>query len=189
MKIISYSDLIINGSDISYQDLLLTFEWRTKRNEIIERDNKRCTKCNFSETYGHKSFENGKYSYITDDGTEDQITFTNNNGKIVTENIPKLVVTDKPYFLHVHHKFYVYNQLPWEYLDTALVTLCNWCHTEVHQNETIIMYSDRTLQNFEDLIPCERCNGAGWFPEYKHMQSGICFKCNGARFTRALFTK
>ena len=189
MKIIAYSELLQNGMDISYQDLLLTFEWRKKRSEIIERDKKRCTKCHFLETHGHKSSETGDYSYMTDDGTQEQVTLTNNEGQIVTESIPSFVVTDRPYFLQVHHKFYVYNLLPWKYHDTALVTLCNWCHNEVHQNETIIIYLDETLQKFEDLTPCKRCNGTGSFPEYKHVHSGICFECNGARFTKALFSR
>ena len=189
MKIIPYYDLLNSDKKISYQDLLLTFEWRNRRNEIVERDKKRCTKCQYIETYGYKSSDTGKYSYITDDGTEEEVTFTNEDGIIVTEHIPSFVVTDKPYFLHVHHKFYVYNKLPWEYPDTSLMTLCNWCHSKVHQTETIVIYKDNTLQNFENLIPCQRCNGTGWFPQFKHVQSGICFECDGARFKTDLFNE
>lgn len=189
MNIISHSELISKKSDITYQDLMQTFEWRSKRNEILERDYKRCTKCQFSETFGHKSSVTGKYSYIADNGGENQLTFTNKDGIIITESEPILVVTDKPYFLHVHHKYYVYTQLPWEYEDQALVTLCNWCHAEVHQHETIVMYFDTTSNCFENLIPCKRCNGAGWFPEYKHIHSGICYECHGARFSKPLFKK
>ncbi len=29
--------------------------------------------------------------------------------------------------------------------------------------------------------PCTRCNGAGYFPEYKHISNGKCFKCGGAK--------
>jgi hypothetical protein len=189
MKIIYYSDLLSKGDVIFYQDLLMTFEWRNRRNEIIERDKKRCAKCHYSETYGHKGLETGIFSYITDDGTEEELTFTNKDGIIITENIPSFIVTDKPYFLHVHHKYYIFNQLPWEYNDSALITLCNWCHEEVHKNEKIILYSDSLLQKFEDLIPCKRCNGTGWFPQYKHVQLGICFECSGARFAKPLFIR
>lgn len=36
--------------------------------------------------------------------------------------------TDKP--LNVHHKFYEKGRMPWEYLDYALITLCEDCHKE-----------------------------------------------------------
>lgn len=187
MKYVPYSSLLDAGKKITYQELLLTFEWRKRRSEIIERDYKRCTNCDYAETFGHKSSETGEYSYITDDGTEETVTFTNKEGKIVTENIPTLIVTDKPYYMHVHHKYYVYNVLPWDYPDAALITLCNWCHIEVHQSENIVMYSDKTLREFETLTNCDRCGGTGWLPEFKHVQSGVCFKCNGARFKTMLF--
>lgn len=29
---------------------------------------------------------------------------------------------------------------------------------------------------------CERCAGAGYFPEYDHINSGVCFRCDGNRF-------
>ena len=43
--------------------------------------------------------------------------------------------------LHVHHKYYVSNRLPWEYPDTALITLCNICHSKEHL-KTIPLYSE-----------------------------------------------
>lgn len=36
--------------------------------------------------------------------------------------------------LHVHHKYYLNNHLPWEYGDSALITLCEDCHSWVHEN-------------------------------------------------------
>ena len=30
--------------------------------------------------------------------------------------------------LNVHHKYYLPNRLPWEYLDSNLITLCEGCH-------------------------------------------------------------
>jgi len=39
--------------------------------------------------------------------------------------------------LHVHHKYYVVNKKPWEYPDTALITLCEECHSEVHNTTKI----------------------------------------------------
>jgi hypothetical protein len=188
MKIISYSELLDKNENLpmTYQELLSTSEWRNKRDQIIERDFKRCTKCHYSETFGHLDSKTNKYSYITDDGEEDTYTYTNHEGIIVTEKIPRLIITDKQYHLHVHHKHYVYNQLPWNYDNSVLITLCNWCHLEIHQTETIVMYQDGSLTTNVVLVPCKRCDGAGWFAHFKHVQGGICFECNGKRFTRSL---
>lgn len=40
--------------------------------------------------------------------------------------------TDKT--LHVHHKYYLTNKFPWDYCNTALITLCDDCHKEEHNN-------------------------------------------------------
>jgi len=37
--------------------------------------------------------------------------------------------------LHVHHKYYVSGNDPWDYPNTALVTLCEHCHKEVEDNK------------------------------------------------------
>lgn len=34
--------------------------------------------------------------------------------------------------LHVHHNYYTYGKQPWEYPDSALVTLCDGCHEKRH---------------------------------------------------------
>lgn len=28
-------------------------------------------------------------------------------------------------------------------------------------------------------LPCNRCNGSGYLDEYRRIQSGVCFKCDG----------
>ena len=35
--------------------------------------------------------------------------------------------------LHIHHKYYLPNKKAWEYPDTALITLCEYCH-EIEQS-------------------------------------------------------
>ena len=35
---------------------------------------------------------------------------------------------DKKSTLHVHHKWYGANKMPWDYPDSAFVTLCECCH-------------------------------------------------------------
>lgn len=187
----SYSDLLISKNQISYQELLSTLEWQAKRNEILLRDNHRCNKCKLSATGTHVHYDESKkeYSYISDDGTEYLQYIKNSEGQIVTERVPRTIITDKPYHLQVHHKYYIMNKLPWEYDESALVSLCNWCHSELHINETIMVYQDETLIDFEELIPCNRCNGTGFIPEYSHVQGGICFECHGNRFKNSLYTK
>lgn len=84
--------------------------------------------------------------------------------------------------LHVHHKYYIYDEFPWDYPQDALMTLCHECHYKLHQEETIPVYLDDSLSKNMNLTPCRRCWGAGEFPEYKHVQSGVCFRCKGWRY-------
>jgi hypothetical protein len=34
--------------------------------------------------------------------------------------------------LHAHHRYYVRDRLPWEYPDSAVITLCSRCHAKAH---------------------------------------------------------
>ena len=81
--------------------------------------------------------------------------------------------------LNVHHKYYVLGKKPWEYEDNALVTLCESCHQKRHE-KPIPKYKsllDKDLVGY--CNPCDRCGGAGYIPQYNHIQHGICFKCRG----------
>ncbi len=161
------------ASRIPYGELLQTQEWFEKREKIIKRDDYFCEKCGFSGTVYHEG------QHITFDKKK-KIDITINGERILADYPSQ---SDKPIYLHVHHKFYFIDKLPWEYEDDALVTLCNWCHWEIHQNEKIPIYrqvNDKT----EELkyVPCNRCNGAGVFPEYKHIENGVCFRCNGMKY-------
>lgn len=193
MIVISYSELL-NSKEISlitYQDLLFTEEWKIKREEIIVRDSKRCTKCKYSETGGSAHFDEMTkiHSYLTDNGKEEIQYVLNSKGLTEEQSVPRIIVTDKPYFLHVHHKYYIFNQLPWEYEDSALITLCNWCHNRTHQIEKIVMYKDNSFNSFDELLSCGRCHGVGWLSQYSHVKGGICFECNGKRFKTELISK
>lgn len=83
--------------------------------------------------------------------------------------------------LHIHHKYYVKNLLAWEYPDEALITLCFDCHENLHKDQTIPVY-ENTNHLAGEYHFCKRCHGTGRFPEYSHIQSGICFECNGERY-------
>ena len=190
MKILSYSELLINRENlpITYQDLLWTEEWKNKREQIIKRDFKRCSKCKLSETgsFAHFDEKTNVYSYITEDGEEDIRYVKGKDVKITEESVPRMIIVYKSYHLEVHHKYYIQNNLPWNYDEDALITLCNWCHLETHQNERIIMYIDNNKNSFKELVSCNRCDGTGWISMYSHFQGGICFKCNGKRFKTEL---
>lgn len=83
--------------------------------------------------------------------------------------------------LHIHHKYYQINKNAWEYPDDALQTLCWECHENLHKNINIKVMDENGVFIGERIV-CDRCYGAGRFPEFGHVQGGICFKCNGARF-------
>jgi hypothetical protein len=83
--------------------------------------------------------------------------------------------------LHVHHKYYQKGRLPWEYPNDALITLCWDCHENLHKNESI-PFIDENGKEIGKLKPCPKCFGAGYFPEYNHIQNGVCFECNGAKY-------
>lgn len=85
--------------------------------------------------------------------------------------------------LHVHHKHYIYGLDPWEYKDSELTTLCEECHSKVHLEQEIPVYRlENGILKKVVLEPCARCGGTGYFPEYRHVQNGICFRCHGARY-------
>ena len=44
--------------------------------------------------------------------------------------------------LHVHHKYYINKNRPWEYDKKALVTLCQDCHRNVHSKNFIPIYNN-----------------------------------------------
>lgn len=102
---------------------------------------------------------------------------------IIFDNVPEPRILEHRIDLNVHHKYYLFHKRAWEYPDTALVTLCSDCHQITHQEEIVPIYTEENGSLKEmHYTPCHRCNGVGWFPEYSHIQSGVCFRCNGLRF-------
>lgn len=82
--------------------------------------------------------------------------------------------------LHVHHKHYIFGLDPWEYKDSELITLCEDCHSSLHAKEKVPTYRlENGVLEIVELTPCSRCNGIGYFSEYKHVQNGVCFRCHG----------
>lgn len=183
---IAYSDLIKkypSSESIPYSELIQSREWFAKRETIIVRDNHHCTICGKSSTVDHPHYNpnTGVREYIM--FTDIYPTTQDESGNIIESDIPIIDYLDKPYSLHVHHKYYILDRLPWEYPDVDLVTLCNWCHWQFHGENIVPVYrnSGNKLEQI-NLTPCSRCHGAGLFPEYSHVQSGVCFKCKGKRY-------
>lgn len=175
-----------NPSDIPYFELLKTKEWFDKREIILTRDGQKCTTCGKFPTMAHYDFNASKTVHIW--FGEEKLVHSKNEDGINTKNyLPEITFADKPYSLHVHHKFYILDKLPWEYTDDSLIVLCNWCHWVYHENNIVPVFKslDDKLEQV-DMTPCSRCHGAGLFPEYKHVESGICFRCKGKRYEQLI---
>jgi len=88
------------------------------------------------------------------------------------------------YCFHVHHKYYIIGNMPWDYNNKALVTLCNKCHADRHQLENIPVWGldcgGRKIQ--PDFNRCDRCDGDGYIEIWRHIAKGVCFKCGGTGY-------
>jgi hypothetical protein len=106
-------------------------------------------------------------------------------GKTKSNNYAELL--EQCTLLHVHHQYYIKNHLPWEYDDSALITLCNWCHWKLHESTKVAVYE---LVNgaYCDMNydTCRKCHGVGHFPQYKHVEKGTCFRCRGQRYEQLI---
>lgn len=93
--------------------------------------------------------------------------------------------------LHVHHKYYLSNVLPWEIDNSALVSLCKSCHSERHKKETINIYEKvgNQLQTSNHVYYiCWKCNGTGYLPQYAYYENGVCFACLGNVINATIFS-
>jgi hypothetical protein len=98
------------------------------------------------------------------------------------------IVSDK---LHVHHRYYLKDHLPWEIDDSALVALCRDCHYKRHQSEDIKVYiknGNQLTLTSRNFMFCPRCSGTGYLPQFRHVENGICFLCHG-EIPKTIFTK
>jgi hypothetical protein len=102
------------------------------------------------------------------------ITFGN---RLFSFRFPPYSIPAKINGLNIHHTYYVRGHKPWEYDNEALVTLCENCHKKRHETSSIPYYDKERLVG--NLVPCDRCGGSGYLPQYNHVENGICFKCGG----------
>ncbi|RZK27022.1 MAG: hypothetical protein EOO43_00965 [Flavobacterium sp.] len=147
-------------SSISYVELLNTTQWFDKRQEIFLRDNFTCQMCD-------KLIDNSKHRFLG---------WTSIRVDSLGETcwIP----------LQVHHAYYILHTVPWDYPNDALVTICATCHQDYHNKNKVPVYNEDGVA--VEVETCKRCNGSGWFFEYRHVQDGLCFECHGERFSRRL---
>jgi len=192
----TYNSLLENNKNVKlkYEQLLQTDEWLEKRNKIINRDGGCCQKCKRSYTINNPPHKVAGYRHIYEDNSEDSIIrFTDpmdDLGEVHEIDLIDIFPTanfktsDVPISLQVHHRYYILKRLPWIYDDEVLVTLCDRCNLNLHQKENIKVYNEEKKE--VNYTTCGRCSGAGCFPEYSHIQGGVCFECNGERYTTSL---
>jgi hypothetical protein len=196
---IPYSDLINNERrSIIYRDLLSTQEWAQKRHKIIRRDLQQCKFCSF---YLYDLAEGTKRSLTPEEGLKLKkqkllLALQSDTAKEKgwsLENMPAFLTHIKipeetNVFINVHHTYYIKNNLPWNYPDEALITLCSFCHQEYHDNKENIVpvYTDETKQKQVPKKTCIICNGSGYRSEFSYYLNGICFHCNGMGYFEIL---
>lgn len=83
--------------------------------------------------------------------------------------------------VHIHHTYYQDGLHCWEYPLDSLIAYCCFCHEDIHASQKIPRRNNLGIE-YSELTLCSRCSGAGEFPEYRHVQDGICFKCKGAMY-------
>ena len=127
------------SSDLSYEKLLTTKEWKNFRDRIVQRDNRKCQKClkkenekNLNYSWENKNEVGMEYvRLLSDEEAEKSGSYTEH--------------TDVPPYLQVHHKYYIKNKFPWEYRDEAVVSLCFECHEDIHKFAHIMVYENENL--------------------------------------------
>jgi len=194
IKHYTYEQLInsLEGRKATYQELLNTQEWKSFRETVLLKDKNRCTVCGTKKS---KIIRNNHVREFTEEEIEkqkilDEIEFELHpqyldifDEKIKLKPAARIgEILDMPLYLHAHHNFYIFGKLPWEYNPSDLKSMCEKCHTKFHKVNTVAFYTDTYKNEQLNLTPCSRCSGAGFLYEYSHVQGGICFKCNGAKY-------
>src|SRR5689334_11684120 len=107
---------------MSYADELQDLRWFAKRHWILQRDKFSCK--------GNDCRRQTIYSVF-------KVSSIIRENQNVDFSEPFILVDQIRLSLQVHHTYYVQNKRPWEYLDSALITLCPDCHKREHQHKTI----------------------------------------------------
>ena len=162
---------------IPYEELLATREWRDRRRSVIDRDGWKCSLCGTPPTEN----VHGQHCWAIEPVFEVVDRGEGRPRDVYMVEGESWESADRAYVLQVHHKYYITGRLPWDYRDDALVTLCQWCHQQVHENARIHVYADANGQLIEAgfATPCLRCGGSGYLLEFHYVEGGVCFRCRG----------
>ena len=172
----------MDAARLSYQELLNDPRWKERRKEIIKRDQCKCRDCEKQQTLSYYDHRLKCHVHLQPSGLIKVTSFFDREGNFGTRNESELIQTSKSIILHVHHRYYVENNNPWEYPDNALITLCEPCHQKIHNTRKILVFTDKTLTQKIKFNICTRCNGSGKLSQFKHVENGVCFKCKGQRY-------
>ena len=83
---------------------------------------------------------------------------------------------------HVHHLYYEKGKDPWEYPDSALITLCDLCHEKEHG----IIYPDQQIVKVPHFLKKEGLRARDFYTLYPCLFSGITFDCSDKIVKQAL---
>ncbi len=167
---IEYDELkkLFGDSQIPYSILLRAKEWMDFRQQVLDRDVFKCTLCENSASEGSDGY--GNYLAF-------EVTRANMDWEVFEDEKP--ISQNRYYQLHAHHKYYIRNKIPWEYSLAALITVCQYCHKDIHSKDSIPIFErDNKIYSYSNI--CDRCGGSGYLQIYSHVQGGVCFKCGGS---------
>jgi len=171
-----------------YGELLQLEEWYNKRINIIKRENHRCQKCSLLciDLDHLASYEPMRFPMLTAWLGKDPSNYPikvkdGAMSRRLTEQ-ELAVLRPQPVRLipNVHHTYYVFNRLPWNYPDETFMLLCHLCHKEIHEEVKVYTYTSEDMDEKVETTPCGKCDGDGYFEEFSHIQGGICFSCGGS---------
>jgi hypothetical protein len=208
--LMKYTELLSRHSDskkIPYLELLQTEEWRNLRECILKRDSHMCSICGIQagtevglgehmlERLGMAQRKYCFYNFSTEVNITDFIArFVGRGFTFIVEtdwydeqkerSNFLLVIPQKGFSFQVHHKYYILDNLPWDYALDGFSTMCDHCHFEFHKANEIDFYEKKgnELVLSKRRQGCPRCYGSRYFPEFKHVEHGICFQCHGEGF-------
>src|SRR5690242_17975623 len=109
---------------MTYNELLNSDEWHSKRIEILARDSNCCSNCKRTETVHLKNYPNTD-NYIYFDYSQNSIIKVADPEFILNGILHEIDLSDldpawnvktsnHPIYLQVHHKYYIRNRLPWD---------------------------------------------------------------------------
>lgn len=173
-----------NGEPLTYGEILQSFEWREKREEIIIRDNRTYQRCHVQGPINQQGIQYRKLTKEEEQKYDYAEPIINDplSGLVFYAAKPIAVPVENPIYLHVHHTYYILGKLPWEYSSDSLQTLCAKCREDLHRNEKICFYFDESKSTIRKLLFCARCSGTGYLEQFSYVDDGICFECKGNRF-------